>query len=119
MGGEGGEQGAVGQFTPRAGEAGGEQQALGVEGVDHHPHPVLRRLDLEIVVERHVHEGRDVQALDRALADLGSAVFHRDQVGVALAEGGADLVQDRGQPAVRTVAEVEAKRVEDVAQHPR
>ena len=76
--------------------------------------------DPEIVAQVHVEERRHVEDLVAALRDRAAgAALHRDQVAVALPEGVVDLVEHGAEPTVGVVAEVDAERIEGMAEDAR
>ncbi len=125
MGDEDAQQCAVAEWTAPGIEPRMQHRAAGVvrAHADDQPLPVRsRRLDAEAVAHLESEEGGDVEALVALLRDQVAAGFggvDRDQVAVALAEGVVDLVQDRLQRTVRTVAEIDRQRIEDMAQDAR
>ena len=80
------------------------------------------RRNPEMIAHRHLDEGRDVKQLVLLLPDAGGADLarlHRQHVGVDVAEGVADLVDDQRQLAVGAIAEIDRQRIEGVAEQPR
>jgi len=114
------DQGPVRHVRALAREACGQQQALVVEHRHADADPVAGGQQIELVVQVHRHKGRDMEALATGLADaLVGRGLDRQHIVVLLAEGVADGMDGRRQPPVAIVAEIDAQRIEAMAQQAR
>ena len=74
------------------------------------PDAFSRRRNAEMITHRHIDEGRDVKQLVVVLPDTGDADLaglHRKHVSVDVAEGVADLVDEKGKAAIRAIAKID------------
>ena len=112
---------AIGQGEALTGLAGDQERQAALGLLDHHGQPTARLGHVELVARLHVDERRDVEILGAAMrrqSVAGACALHLERIDVLAAEGVLDLVNDRRQPPV-FVAEVDADRVEDVAEQSR
>ena len=68
-----------------------------------------------MIAHRHLDEGRDVKQLVLHLPDAGGTRLvgiYREYVGMDIAEGVADLIDDKGKPPVGAIAEIDRQRTE-------
>ena len=82
-------------------------------------HALARRQHAKMVAHRHFDERRDVEQLVLLLPHAGRADLvrrHRERVGVDIAEGIANLVDDQPEVAVGLVTEIDGQRIEGIAE---
>jgi hypothetical protein len=101
------------------GNAGVEQQAVGIVVIDAHQHAVGFLGQPETVVAGHLAKGRYMQQLaaaQGAAVDDGAAIRVGQQVGMVFAKGVVDVGQYGNQLAMAVVAVPEADRIEGIAE---
>ena len=100
-------------------QGGGDQVSVAVRAAHCHVDGFSWGLDAEIVAHLHVKEGRNVEALGAMLLHCAGVAADGDDITVTLPEGIVHLINQGFECAILAVAEIDAERIEGVAEETR
>lgn len=109
----------IGQVPSLTTKRSGEQSAIGVGFGDGDSDPIPWRHDHHVVGAVHRYKWRHVEFLVEAVTLQAAVAVNRYHVGMGLAEGIVDFVQDCAKIAGGRVTEINAEWIEHIAEHAR